>query len=143
MHAKPMFMAAALVTLSATAAFAQSSASPSAPMQDQAPTSSSSPDASMQSGQPSDTAPSASTPATPTVPATPADLKLNSVVYDATGAKVGTIESVTSAGAVVSTGTARAQIPAASFAKNAQGLVIGMTKAQLEAAVAKAAPAKS
>jgi hypothetical protein len=142
MHTKPLFMVAALVTLSASTAFAQS-ANQSSPMQDPAPSTSSSPDTTSQAAPPSDTAPSTTAPASPTVPATPADLKPSSGVYDATGAKVGTIESVTSAGAVVFTGTARAQIPVASFAKNAQGLVIGMTKAQLEAAVAKATPAKS
>lgn len=138
MHAKPLFLAAALVALSATTASAQTAADQSAPMQDAAPTSSASPDTTSQPAQPN-----AATPASPTVPATAADLQPKAMVYDATGAMVGTIESVTSTGAVVSTGTARAQIPAASFAKNAQGLVIGMTKAQLEAAVAKATPAKS
>ncbi len=142
MQTKSIFLAAALATLSATTAFAQSSASQSPPMQDPAPTSSS-PDATAQPAQPDGAQPNAIVPAIPAVPATPADLKPNASVYDATGAKVGKIVTVTSAGAVVSTGTAKAEIPTASFAKNAQGLVIGMTKAQLEAAVAKATPAKS
>jgi hypothetical protein len=56
------------------------------------------------------------------------------------GSKVGTIESVTSGGIIVTTGRARVQIPAASIGKNESGLMVGMTKAELEASAAKAAP---
>lgn len=124
MQAKSFFLAAALLA-SPAMAFAQSTADQPAP----AP----SPDAAPAPG------PAASAP----VPATAADLTPNAAVYDATGTPVGKIESVTSAGAVVFTGVARAQIPVGSFSKNAQGLVIGMSKIQLEAAVAKATPPKS
>ena len=51
---------------------------------------------------------------------------------------VGTVESADASGAVVTTGTARARLPLTSFGRNNQGLVIAMTKAQLEAAVAAA-----
>lgn len=68
------------------------------------------------------------------VAATQADFKAGSTVLDAKGATVGTIEKVTAAGAVVSTGTVRAEIPLASFGKSDKGLVIAMTKAELEAA---------
>jgi hypothetical protein len=40
---------------------------------------------------------------------------------------------VTAKGAVVSTGVVKATIPISSFAKGEKGLVIGMTKAQLDA----------
>jgi hypothetical protein len=137
MQAKSLLLAAALIAFPAATAFAQSSAEqPASPTPDQSP-------GATQQTQPSSPQPNAATQAVAPVPAAPADLKPNAVVYDPAGAKVGTIESVTSAGAVVSTGTARAQIPAASFTKDAQGLVIGITKSQLEAAVAKAAAAKS
>jgi hypothetical protein len=53
---------------------------------------------------------------------------------------VGTVESADAASAVVSTGTVRARLPLASFGANGQGLVISMTKGQLEAAAAHAAP---
>jgi hypothetical protein len=56
-------------------------------------------------------------------------------VTDAQGGAVGTIESVTAQGAIVSTGTAKANLPANAFAKRDNGVAIGMTKAELEAAV--------
>ena len=52
---------------------------------------------------------------------------------------VGTIESVDATGAVVATGTARAKLPLTSFGRNNQGLVISLTRAQLEAAAQQAA----
>jgi hypothetical protein len=67
-------------------------------------------------------------------------------VFDQKGGVVGKIESVSAKGAVVSTGKARAEIPVASFGKNDKGLVISMTKAEIEAASAtttkKPAPKK-
>lgn len=65
--------------------------------------------------------------------ATAADVKAGARVLDPQGGEVGTIESVDANGAVVATGAARVQIPIASFAKNDAGLVISLTKAQLEA----------
>jgi hypothetical protein len=59
-------------------------------------------------------------------------------VVDTKGAPVGTIESVSGANAILSTGTVKASIPTASFAKGPKGLVIGITKADLEAQVAAA-----
>jgi hypothetical protein len=56
-------------------------------------------------------------------------------VTDAQGGAVGTIETVTPQGAVVSTGTAKATLPSNAFAKRDNGVAIGMTKAELEAAV--------
>jgi len=66
--------------------------------------------------------------------ATKDDIKAGAPVVDQAGAAVGTIESVTATGAVVSTGAARAEIPLASFGKSDRGLVIALTKSQLEAA---------
>jgi hypothetical protein len=68
-------------------------------------------------------------------PATAADLRVGVAVQDSQGGAVGTIESVDAEGAVVSTGSARAKMPVSSFGRNANGLVISMTKAELEAAV--------
>jgi hypothetical protein len=68
-------------------------------------------------------------------PATAADLRVGASVQDSQGGAVGTIESVDAEGAVVSTGSARAKMPVSSFGRNANGLVISMTKAELEAAV--------
>lgn len=72
--------------------------------------------------------------------ATAADIQAGAQVRDQAGAPVGTIESVSAEGAVVSTGTVRAQLPITSFGKDNQGLVIAMTKTQLEAAAGQRSP---
>jgi len=72
--------------------------------------------------------------------ATAADLRAGVQVRDQQGGLVGTIESADAASAVVFTGTARGRLALASFGTNGQSLVIAMTKAQLEAAVAAARP---
>ena len=64
------------------------------------------------------------------------DVREGSIVHDTQGGRVGTIESVDENGAVVSTGRARAKLPFSSFGKDGSGLVISMTRAQLEAEVA-------
>ena len=78
-------------------------------------------------------------PAAAAAPATAgAGVTAGAAVFDASGNPVGTIESVSGANAVLSTGTVKASIPVASFAKGAKGLVVGITKADLEAQVAAA-----
>ena len=72
--------------------------------------------------------------------ASAADVVAGAKVMDQKGAPVGTIEKVDANGAVVSTGTARVQIPVASFAKNDQGLVISASKSELEAAAKASSP---
>jgi len=74
----------------------------------------------------------------PAATAAPAAVTAGATVVDTTGAPVGTIESVSGANAVLSTGTAKASIPVASFAKGPNGLVVGITKSDLEAKVAAA-----
>jgi hypothetical protein len=74
--------------------------------------------------------------------ATAADVKAGVAVFDQKGGEVGKIESVSAKGAVVSTGKARAEVPVSSLGKNDKGLVISMTKAELEAASAKSTPPK-
>jgi len=59
-------------------------------------------------------------------------------VYGPDGVEAGTVEKVDAANAVVNTGTKRATLPLAAFGKNEKGLLISMSKAQLEAAVAAA-----
>jgi len=58
-------------------------------------------------------------------------------VYDSKGQLIGKIDSVTGENAVVSTGKVKASIPIASFAKNDKGLVLAMSKAEIEAAATK------
>jgi chemotaxis protein histidine kinase CheA len=77
----------------------------------------------------------------PVGPAVQADFRAGANVVDQAGGTVGTIESVDASGAVVATGTVRAKLPLASFGRSTQGLVIAMTKGQLEAAVAAQSPA--
>jgi len=74
------------------------------------------------------------------VPATASDVKKGVSVYDQNGAMVGKIDSVTADGAVLKMGSTRAQMPLSSFAKSDKGLVIGMTKEDLEAAAKKSTP---
>jgi preprotein translocase subunit YajC len=66
--------------------------------------------------------------------ATAADVKKGVSVYDQAGGLVGTIDSVSADAAVVSTGKVKATIPLTSFGKNDKGLVLVMSKAELEAA---------
>lgn len=79
-------------------------------------------------------------PAGAVVAATAGDVKAGAIVNDEAGQNVGTIEAVSSEGAVISTGKSRAQVPLTAFAKKDGALVIGMTKAELDAAVAARKP---
>ncbi len=72
--------------------------------------------------------------------ATAADVQAGAAIRDQSGAPVGTVESVNGETAVVSTGTVRAEIPISSFGKDAQGLVLAMTRVQLEAAAGARTP---
>ena len=84
------------------------------------------------------TQPAPAAAATAAAPAAAPAVTVGDSVSDTTGAPVGTIESVSGGNAVLSTGVAKAAIPVASFAKGPNGLVIGITKADLEAKVAQA-----
>ncbi|TCP32675.1 hypothetical protein [Sphingomonas sp. BK235] len=63
-----------------------------------------------------------------------ATVATGATVYDTSGGVVGTVESTDGTNAVVNTGTVKAAIPLTSLGKGAQGPVLAMTKAQLEAA---------
>ncbi|WP_420142049.1 hypothetical protein [Sphingomonas sp.] len=89
---------------------------------------------------PADTTSTSATATAAAPSAGPVSVTQGMSVVDASGATVGTIESVTAQGAVVSTGTAKAALPLNAFAKRDNGVAISMTKAQLEQAVS-AAPA--
>ena len=65
--------------------------------------------------------------------ATAADVKAGVSVYDQSGALVGKIDSTKGDSAIVNTGKARAEIALSSFGKNDKGLVVSVTKADLEA----------
>jgi hypothetical protein len=80
----------------------------------------------------------ATTQSAPAAASTAADVTVGANVVDSKGQPVGTIESVTGGNAVLSTGTAKASIPTSAFAKGPNGLVVGISKAELEAQVAQA-----
>lgn len=69
----------------------------------------------------------------------PADLlKAGAIVRDASGGLVGTIETVDAGLATVKLATVSVKLPVSAFAAGPQGLVIGMTAAELEAQAAAA-----
>jgi hypothetical protein len=70
------------------------------------------------------------------VAVTIADVKAGAMVHDTAGGMVGTVETADASGAVIATGKSRVKIPIASLGKNDKGLVIAMTKAQLDAEAA-------
>jgi hypothetical protein len=72
------------------------------------------------------------------VPATAADVTAGAAVLDPAGDAVGSVVSVSDNGAVVSTGSVRVTIPLPSFGKSDRGLVIGATRAEVEAQAAAA-----
>jgi len=80
-------------------------------------------------------APASAAPATQQAAVAPT---VGAKVYGPDGVEAGTVEKVDAANAVVNTGTKRATLPLAAFGKNEKGLLISMSKAQLEAAVAAA-----
>jgi hypothetical protein len=72
------------------------------------------------------------------VPATAADLKAGLSVHDSKGYLIGTIEAVEADGAVVASPDFRVRVPFEGFGKNKAGLILGMTRAEFEAAAAAA-----
>ncbi|WP_193752961.1 hypothetical protein [Sphingomonas endophytica] len=73
----------------------------------------------------------AQAPATATAGVT---VSAGATVYDTSGGVVGTIDSTDGTNAVINTGTVKAAVPLTSLGKGAQGPVLAMTKAQLDAA---------
>jgi hypothetical protein len=94
-------------------------------------------------GQPAATTTQTTTTETQVTAATAADLKAGASVYDQIGGLVGKIDSADDKGAVVNTGKARAEIPIASFGKNDKGLVVTITKAEIDAQAKAEKPAST
>lgn len=67
------------------------------------------------------------------------EIKQGDNVVDPQGGAVGTIAGVQAGNAIVDTGTHKATLPIASFAKSDKGLMISATKAQLDQMVSAAA----
>lgn len=68
-----------------------------------------------------------------------AQVNAGAIVKDATGAMVGTIESVEGDKAVLATAESKVSVPVTSFAPNGGELVFGMTAAEVNAAAQSAA----
>ena len=77
--------------------------------------------------------------AAPAATAAKANVTAGAAVSDAKGGAVGTIASVNGDVAVIDTGVVKASVPTSAFAQSDKGLLIGMTKAELEAAAQGAA----
>jgi hypothetical protein len=70
--------------------------------------------------------------------AAPPQLAAGMTVLDPSGGTVGVIDSISAGNAVIATGANKVALPVASFAMGEKGPMIGMTKAQLDEAAAKA-----
>ena len=76
----------------------------------------------------------------PVTAAAPTDFRAGLEVRDSNGGLVGTVESVDGQAAIVFTGNLRAKLPFQSFGKNNLGLVISLSRAELEAAASAQRP---
>jgi hypothetical protein len=76
------------------------------------------------------------------VPATPDQVIIGSDVHDIEGVEIGTIESVSASAAVVVSPGGKVEVPLEAFGTDGERLLIGIAKADFDAAVAAAtAPA--
>jgi hypothetical protein len=77
-------------------------------------------------------------------PAAPASAaKAGDTLYDKTGEAVGTVESINGQNAVIATASGKATIPLGVLSSGSKGPTIGMTKAELDAAMQNAAKGKT
>lgn len=72
------------------------------------------------------------------VPASPEDVTVGSDIRDAKGVVLGKVDSVSMTAAVVAAEGGKVEVPLESFGKNNKGLLLSLTKAQFDAAVAAA-----
>jgi hypothetical protein len=73
-----------------------------------------------------------------TVPALPGDVTVGALVRDSKGVPVGAIESISMSAAVLKADAGAVEVPLEAFGKDGKGLLIGMTKADFDKAVAAA-----
>lgn len=116
-----------LAALSATPVLAQTQTAPQ--------TTPAAPGQTTASPAPTQSAPSAATAA----PTAPANVTAGARVVDQTGAAVGTVAQVNGTTAIVDTGANKVGVPVGNFAAGPNGLVLGNTKAELDAAAGQAA----
>jgi hypothetical protein len=79
---------------------------------------------------------------TPPPAAAQVQVTAGAIVYGPAGEEVGTVEKVDGTNAIINTGKHSAALPTSAFGKNEKGLLLSMTKAQLDSAV-EAAEAKA
>lgn len=72
------------------------------------------------------------------VPATAADLVAGSAVRDQSGVAIGTIESVDATGVIVASPVGKVKVPVEAFGKDKAGLLMAISKADFDTAVAQA-----
>lgn len=70
------------------------------------------------------------------VPAKVSDVKAGSALRDVTGVPIGSVEAIEGEEAVVVTADGKVKIPLVGFGKDKLGLLLGMTAAELKAAMA-------
>ncbi|MBX3565698.1 MAG: hypothetical protein KF730_14105 [Sphingomonas sp.] len=72
------------------------------------------------------------------VPATPDDVTVGSDIRDNKGVVLGRVDAVSMSAAVVVAEGGKVEVPLESFGKNSKGLLLSLTKAEFDAAVAAA-----
>ena len=87
--------------------------------------------------------PTATSTAQPAMPSPTVAPKAGDPVYDNTGVVAGSVDSVANQQIVLSTDKGKAAIPVSSLAMGSKGLMINLSKSQLNAAVAAARAPKS
>jgi hypothetical protein len=124
------FLLAGTAMLTTVAAMAASPQQPAAPANSPAAAAATKP------GQ----APTANAPAsTATTASASGGVAAGATVRDTSGGTVGTIESVDGQYAVLATGKNKVRLPLSSFGRGADGPIIAMTQAQVDAAASAAA----
>ena len=83
--------------------------------------------------------PAANSPASTTTASAAGSVTASATVKDTSGETVGTIESVDGQYAVLATTKNKVRLPLSSFGKGADGPILAMTQAQVDAAAASAA----
>jgi hypothetical protein len=88
---------------------------------------------------PAPAAPAAGAAPATAAPAATAQITAGTAIVDGTGAPVGTVDQVAGDVVTVDTGTNKVGVPRGNFAAGPNGLILGNTKAQLDAAAGQAA----
>jgi hypothetical protein len=127
----------ALAAPAATTSSAPAATSPTTATTPQASPGATAPAAGAAATSPSGTT-AANTPAASTTASAAGGVTVGATVKDTSGGTVGTIESVDGQYAVLATTKNKVRLPLTSFGKGADGPILAMTQAQVDAAAASA-----